>query len=122
MTRLRRCAARIFRLPPLLQVSCRQTPLPQRIQEIEQAIESGAREIDVVISRSHVLTGDWHSLYAELQKFRAVCGNAAHMKTILAGPSLGSLKQVYQASLVAMMAGTDFIKTFDGQRIGQCHV
>jgi deoxyribose-phosphate aldolase len=92
-----------------------QTPLPQRIQEIEQAIESGAREIDVVIARNHVLTGDWLSLYDELKQFRATCGEAAHMKTILATGDLGTLKQVYQASLVAMMAGSDFIKTSTGK-------
>ncbi|HEX8992751.1 MAG TPA: deoxyribose-phosphate aldolase [Anaerolineales bacterium] len=92
-----------------------QTPLPQRIGEIEQAIEAGAREIDVVISRDHVLTGDWLALYDELRQFRATCGDAAHMKTILATGDLGTLKQVYQASLVAMMAGTDFIKTSTGK-------
>ncbi len=92
-----------------------QTPLPQRIQEIEQAVEAGAREIDVVISRNHVLTGDWNSLYDELKQFRAACGDSAHMKTILATGDLGSLKQVYQASLVAMMAGSDFIKTSTGK-------
>ena len=92
-----------------------QTPLPQRIAEIEQAIESGAREIDVVISRSHVLTGDWKSLYAEIKQFRQTCGDAAHMKTILATGDLATLKQVQQASLVAMMAGSDFIKTSTGK-------
>ena len=92
-----------------------QTPLPQRIGEIEQAIEAGAREVDVVISRYHVLTGDWKSLYDELREFRAACGDAAHMKTILATGDLGTLKQVYQASLVAMMAGSDFIKTSTGK-------
>ena len=92
-----------------------QTPLPQRIEEIEQAVEAGAGEIDVVIPRTHVLTGDWNSLYAELKQFRAACGDAAHMKTILATGDLGSLKQVYQASLVAMMAGSDFIKTSTGK-------
>ena len=91
-----------------------QTPLPQRIGEIEQAIEAGAREVDVVISRYHVLTGDWHSLYDELRQFREACGHA-HMKTILATGDLGTLKQVYQASLVAMMAGSDFIKTSTGK-------
>ena len=91
-----------------------QTPLPQRIAEIEQAVEAGAREIDVVISRNHVLTGDWQSLYDELKQFRATCGEA-HMKTILATGDLGTLKQVYQASLVAMMAGSDFIKTSTGK-------
>jgi deoxyribose-phosphate aldolase len=92
-----------------------QTPLPQRIGEIEQAIEAGAREVDVVISRSHVLTGDWLALYDELRQFRQTCGDAAHMKTILATGDLGTLKQVYQASLVAMMAGSDFIKTSTGK-------
>jgi len=92
-----------------------QTPLPQRIQEIEQAIEAGAKEIDVVISREHVLTGDWKSLYDELRQFREACGDAAHMKTILATGDLGTLKQVYQASLVTMMAGSDFIKTSTGK-------
>lgn len=92
-----------------------QTPVPQRIGEIEQAIEAGAREIDIVISRDHVLTGNWHALYDEIRQFREACGNAAHMKTILAVGDLGTLKQVYQASLVAMMAGSDFIKTSTGK-------
>ena len=92
-----------------------QTPLPQRIAEIEQAIEAGAREIDIVISRNHVLTGDWQALYDEVKTFRQTCGEAAHMKTILATGDLGTLKQVYQASLVAMMAGSDFIKTSTGK-------
>lgn len=91
-----------------------QTPLPQRIAEIEQAVEAGAREIDVVIARNYVLTGDWQAMYDELQQFRKACGEA-HMKTILATGELGTLKQVYQASLVAMMAGSDFIKTSTGK-------
>ena len=91
-----------------------QTPLPQRIHEIEQAVEAGAREIYVVIARNHVLTGDWQSMYDELRQFREACGNA-HMKTILATGDLGTLKQVFQASLVAMMAGSDFIKTSTGK-------
>lgn len=92
-----------------------QTPLAQRLAEIEQAIEAGAREIDVVITRTHVLTGDWESLYDEIKQFRQTCGESAHMKTILATGDLGTLKQVYQASLVAMMAGSDFIKTSTGK-------
>lgn len=92
-----------------------QTPLAQRIGEIEQAIEAGAREIDVVIARNFVLTGDWTALYEEIRQFRQTCGDAAHMKTILATGDLGTLKQVYQASLVAMMAGSDFIKTSTGK-------
>ncbi len=92
-----------------------QTPLAQRIAEIEQAIEAGAREIDIVIPRTHVLTGNWRALYDEIKQFRETCGNAAHMKSILAVGDLGTLKQVYQASLVAMMAGSDFIKTSTGK-------
>jgi deoxyribose-phosphate aldolase len=92
-----------------------QTPLAQRIAEIEQAIEAGAREIDIVIPRTHVLTGNWRALYDEIKQFRETCGNAAHMKSILAVGDLGTFKQVYQASLVAMMAGSDFIKTSTGK-------
>ena len=99
-----------------------QTPLPQRIAEIEQAIEAGAKEIDIVIPRNYVLTGNWQALYDEIQQFRRACGQAAHMKTILATGDLGTLKQVYQASLVAMMAGSDFIKTSTGYGIGQCYI
>jgi len=92
-----------------------QTPLAQRIGEIEQAIEAGAAEIDIVITRTHVLTGNWEALYDEIKSFRQACGDAAHMKTILATGDLGTLKQVFQASLVAMMAGSDFIKTSTGK-------
>lgn len=92
-----------------------QTPLAQRVAEIEQAIEAGASEIDIVIHRPYVLTGDWQALYDEVKLFRQTCGDAAHMKTILATGDLATLKQVYQASLVAMMAGSDFIKTSTGK-------
>lgn len=92
-----------------------QTPLPQRIAEIEQAIEAGAREIDIVIQRTHVLTGDWQALYNEVRAFRETCGEAAHMKAILGTGNLATLKQVYQAAMVAMMAGSDFIKTSTGK-------
>ena len=92
-----------------------QTPLPQRVAEIEQAVEAGAKEIDIVITRTHVLTGNWYALYDEIKLFRETCGDSAHMKTILATGDLGTLKQVYQASMVAMMAGSDFIKTSTGK-------
>ncbi len=90
------------------------TPLQQRIDEVKQAVADGAKEIDVVITRAHVLTGDWVSLYDEIQLFRAACGDA-HMKTILAVGELATLTQIYQASLVAIMAGSDFIKTSTGK-------
>ncbi len=92
-----------------------QTPFPQRNAEIEQAIEAGATEIDVVIARNYVLTGNWQALYDEVRAFRETCGETAHMKTILGTGDLATLKQVYQASLVAMMAGSDFIKTSTGK-------
>lgn len=92
-----------------------QTPLPQRIAEIEQAIEAGAAEIDVVIPRTYVLIGNWQALYDEITLFRQACGVSVHMKTILATGNLATLKQVQQASLVAMMAGSDFIKTSTGK-------
>ncbi|MEO0752675.1 MAG: deoxyribose-phosphate aldolase [Pseudomonadota bacterium] len=90
------------------------SPLPLRIAEIEASVAAGAREIDIVISRRHALTGNWTALYQELRAFRAACG-PAHMKAILATGELGSLRTVGRASLVAMMAGADFIKTSTGK-------
>ncbi len=90
------------------------TPLDLRVKEIEYAIEMGAQEIDIVISRRHVLTGNWGALYDEIRAFREACGDA-HMKTILETGELATLRQVYQASLVCMMAGADFIKTSTGK-------
>src|SRR5208282_410300 len=68
---------------------------------------------DIVISRRHVLTGDWRALYEEMCAFRAACG-AAHVKAILATGELGSLIKVSRASTVCMMAGADFVKTSTG--------
>jgi len=82
--------------------------------EIEDAVAAGATEIDVVISRRLAIIHDWKQLYEELCKMRAACGKA-HMKTILAVGELSSFTEVYQASMVAMMAGSDFIKTSTGK-------
>ena len=90
------------------------SPLPLRIAEIEQSVAAGAAEIDIVISRRHVLEGDWQALYDEMSAFRAACGDA-HVKAILATGELGSLRNVARASLVCMMAGADFIKTSTGK-------
>jgi deoxyribose-phosphate aldolase len=86
----------------------------QKLGEIVASLQAGAREIDVVISRAHVLRGDWQALYDEVRDFRAACG-AAHLKTILATGELGSLRNVGKASLVCMMAGADFVKTSTGK-------
>jgi len=91
-----------------------QTPFELKLREIELSVEAGAREIDIVISRRHVLTGDWRALYDEVRAFREACG-PAHMKTILATGELGTLRDVGRASLVCMMAGADFIKTSTGK-------
>ncbi len=90
------------------------SPLELRIREIEMSVEAGATEIDIVISRRHVLSGDWQALYDEMRAFRAACGEA-HVKAILATGELGSLRNVARASLVCMMAGADFIKTSTGK-------
>jgi deoxyribose-phosphate aldolase len=89
-------------------------PFELKIREIEASVADGAREIDIVISRQHVLNGDWQALYDEVKAFRAACGDA-HVKTILATGELGTLRNVAKASLVCMMAGADFIKTSTGK-------
>lgn len=89
-------------------------PFDLKLREIEASVAAGAREIDIVISRQHVLTGDWQALYDEVKAFRAACGNA-HIKTILATGELGTLENVGKASLVCMLAGADFIKTSTGK-------
>lgn len=90
------------------------TPLPLRLGEIRYAVEQGAKEIDIVITREHVLKGDWVALYDEIRAMREACG-PAHMKAILATGDLKTLTNVYKASMVAMQAGSDFIKTSTGK-------
>ena len=90
------------------------SPFHLRLAEIEASVAAGAQEIDIVISRRHVLQGDWTALHDELRQFRDACG-PAHMKAILATGELGDLGQVARAALVAMMAGADFIKTSTGK-------
>jgi deoxyribose-phosphate aldolase len=90
------------------------SPFHLRIAEIEESVKAGAEEIDIVISRRLVLSGDWQGLYEEMKAFRAACGDA-HVKAILATGELGTLQNVARASLVCMMAGADFIKTSTGK-------
>uniref|UniRef100_A0A7N8YQ41 Deoxyribose-phosphate aldolase n=1 Tax=Mastacembelus armatus TaxID=205130 RepID=A0A7N8YQ41_9TELE len=93
-----------------------QTPLETRLQEVHMAVADGATEIDIVINRMLVLTGQWEALYDEICQFRQACSDA-HMKTILAIGELGTFTNVYKASMVAMMAGSDFIKTSTGKEV-----
>ena len=90
------------------------SPFEQRIAEIHASVAAGAEEIDVVITRSHVLTENWPALYDEVRTMREASGDA-HIKTILATGELGTLRNVARASLVCMMAGADFIKTSTGK-------
>jgi deoxyribose-phosphate aldolase len=90
------------------------SPLHLRIEEIRESVKAGASEIDIVISRRHVLTQNWQALYEEMAAFRNACGDA-HIKAILATGELGSLRNVGRASLICMMAGADFIKTSTGK-------
>ncbi|MBZ8135185.1 deoxyribose-phosphate aldolase [Afifella sp. IM 167] len=89
-------------------------PLKLRLEEIRYAVGEGAGEIDIVITRAHVLGQDWQALYDEVAAMREACG-PAHMKAILATGDLKTLRNVFKASMVAMMAGADFIKTSTGK-------
>jgi deoxyribose-phosphate aldolase len=90
------------------------SPLPERIAEIHRSVEAGAQEIDVVITRAHVFGGEWQKLYDEILAFKDACG-PAHLKVILGTGDLLTLRNVAKASMAAMMAGADFIKTSTGK-------
>jgi deoxyribose-phosphate aldolase len=89
-------------------------PHDVKLREIEASVRDGAAEIDIVITREHVLTGNWKALYDEMRDFREACG-AAHVKAILATGDLKTLRNVARASMICMMAGADFIKTSTGK-------
>src|ERR1700704_1286039 len=90
------------------------SPLTERVAEIRRSVEAGAHEIDVVITRAHVFGGRWQALYDEVAAFKQACGSV-HMKVILGTGDLLTLRNVGRASVVAMMAGADFIKTSTGK-------
>jgi deoxyribose-phosphate aldolase len=90
------------------------SPLTERVAEIRRSVEAGAHEIDIVITRAHVFGGRWQALYDEVAAFKQACGSA-HMKVILGTGDLLTLRNVGRASVVAMMAGADFIKTSTGK-------
>jgi len=89
-------------------------PHDVKLREIEASVKDGAQEIDIVITREHVLTGNWKALYDEMRDFRQACGKA-HVKAILATGDIKTLRNVAKASMVCMMAGADFIKTSTGK-------
>ena len=90
------------------------SPLAERVAEIHRSVEAGASEIDIVITRAHVFNGDWQALYDEVAAFKDACGSL-HMKAILGTGDLLTLRNVARASVVAMQAGADFIKTSTGK-------
>ena len=90
------------------------TPHDLKLREIEASVRDGAREIDIVITREHVLTGNWKALYDEMRDYREACGEA-HVKAILATGDLKTMRNVAKASMICMMAGADFIKTSTGK-------
>ena len=91
-----------------------QIPLALKLHQVRESVAAGAGEIDIVISRAKVLTGDWRGLYDEMRAYREACGEA-HVKAILATHELATLSNVARASWVCMMAGADFIKTSTGK-------
>ena len=91
-----------------------QITMDQKLQEIEKSVNAGAKEIDIVISRAHVLRENWKALYEEVQLFKNSCPEA-HMKAILETGDLTTLNNIAKASFVCMMAGVDFIKTSTGK-------
>jgi deoxyribose-phosphate aldolase len=89
-------------------------PMTQRLEEIRYAVDQGAGEIDIVITRELVLSGRWEELFDEVAACKDACGRA-HLKVILATGELATLRNVARASMVAQLAGADFIKTSTGK-------
>jgi deoxyribose-phosphate aldolase len=91
-----------------------QVPLEAKLLDTRFAVEEGADEIDMVISRGRFLAGDESYVYDEIAQVKEACGKA-HLKVILETGELGTLDRVRRASDIAMAAGGDFIKTSTGK-------
>jgi deoxyribose-phosphate aldolase len=89
-------------------------PLDERLDEIRDAVKMGADEIDIVLNRSQFLAGRYRRAFEEVAASKEACG-PAHLKVILETGELGSYDQIRKASLLAMAAGADFIKTSTGK-------
>jgi deoxyribose-phosphate aldolase len=94
-----------------------QSPLDVKLREVEDAVASGADEIDMVIDRSAFLSGRYSEVYDEVCRVKEACGEA-HLKVILEVAELGTYDNVRRASLLAIAAGADFIKTSTGKLPG----
>jgi deoxyribose-phosphate aldolase len=91
-----------------------QVSLAAKLRDASDAVADGADEIDMVISREAFLAGDEDRVMSEIARVKDVCGDA-HLKVILETAELGSYDHVRQASMIAMEAGADFIKTSTGK-------
>src|SRR3712207_4318061 len=91
-----------------------QASLDVKLRDVEQAVAAGADEVDMVISREAFLAGDDHRVMEEVVRVKEACGDA-HLKVILETAELGSYDHVRHASMLAMEAGADFIKTSTGK-------
>ncbi|MBK5221884.1 MAG: deoxyribose-phosphate aldolase [Acidimicrobiia bacterium] len=89
-------------------------PLDVRLDEIRWAVAAGADEIDIVLNRSAFMSGRYRQAVDEIEASKEACG-PAHLKVILETGELGSYDQVRRASMLAMLAGADFIKTSTGK-------
>ncbi|HEY2327989.1 MAG TPA: deoxyribose-phosphate aldolase [Gaiellaceae bacterium] len=94
-----------------------QSPLDVKLRDVQDAVEFGADEIDMVIDRGAFLSGRYAAVYDEIVKVKEACG-VAHLKVILEVSELGTYDNVRRASLLAMAAGADFIKTSTGKLPG----
>ena len=91
-----------------------QAPLSVKLEDTRMAVEAGANEIDMVISRGEFLAGHYGHVFDEIVAIKEACGDA-HLKVILETGELGTLDRVRRASVLAMHAGADFIKTSTGK-------
>jgi len=91
-----------------------QSSLEVRAADIRDAVAAGADEIDIVISRGAFLSGDYRYVFDEIEVQKEACGTA-HLKVILETGELGTYDQIRKASMLAMAAGADFIKTSTGK-------
>ncbi len=89
-------------------------PLGARLAEIREVVDLGAHEVDIVLNRSYFLGGQYAQCFEEIVGAREAAGNA-HLKVILETGELGSYDRIRQASVLAMAAGADFIKTSTGK-------
>ena len=94
-----------------------QAPLDVKLRDVEDAVALGADEIDMVIDRGSFLSGRYAEVFDEIVQVKAACGSA-HLKVILEVSELGTYDNVRRASLLAMAAGADFIKTSTGKLPG----